>query len=116
MAPPPIREPHVTQALRPNLTLAIIAVAFALSVRPDPSLADAETERTELARLIHEIEQLERVIEQADAQADSSQRVQFQYDWLRNDLARVKAGVREYLETVPLTPRTITPLAGDYIR
>jgi RAQPRD family integrative conjugative element protein len=95
---------------------AIGAVAIAVLAIPALSLADADSERTELARLIHEIEQLERVIEEAESAADSVQRVHFQYPWLRTDLARVKAGIREYLESVPLTPRVITPLAGDYIR
>jgi RAQPRD family integrative conjugative element protein len=116
MAPPLIEEPDVTRTRRPILTLAITIAAVASLATPMPSFADAESERAELARLIHELEQLERVLQQAQAAADSAQRIHFQYDWLRNDLARVKAGIREYLETVPLTPRTITPLAGDYIR
>jgi RAQPRD family integrative conjugative element protein len=106
----------VNQNRRSIVTLAIMLTSFATLVPPTTSLADAETERTELARLIHELEQLERLIAQAEASADSSQRVHFQYDWLRTDLARVRAGIREYLEGVPLTPRTVTPLAGDYIR
>jgi RAQPRD family integrative conjugative element protein len=106
----------VTGSRRPILILAITVAVLTFSGTPTTSLADPETERTELARLIHELEQLEHVIKQAEAQADSAQRIQFQYNWLRNDLARLKAGIREYLETVPLTPRTITPLAGDYIR
>ena len=116
MAPPPEREPRVNQNRRSIFALAIALIAFATLVPPAISLADAETERTELARLIHELEQLERLIEQAEAAADSAQRIHFQYDWLRTDLARVRAGIRDYLESVPLTPRTVTPLAGDYIR
>lgn len=101
---------------RPILTLAFALVACLTSATPTRVSADTETERTELARLIHELEQIERLIQQAEAAADSTERIRFQYDWLRIDLARVKTGIREYLETVPLVPRTVTPLAGDYIR
>jgi len=106
----------VTQNRQTFFALAILLVSIAVIAPPTPSFADAQTERTELARLIHELEQLERLIEQAEAAAESSQRIHFQYDWLRGDLARVRAGIRGYLESVPLTPRTVTPLAGDYIR
>ena len=106
----------MNQPRRTLFALAIFLASFAVIVPPATSLADAQTERTELSRLIHELEQLERLIEQAETAAESSQRVQFQYDWLRGDLARVRAGIHEYLESVPLTPRTVTPLAGDYIR
>ena len=116
MAPPPDREPRVNHPRRTIFALAILLVSFAVIAPPSTSLADSQTERTELARLIHELEQLERLVKQAEAAAESSQRIHFQYDWLRGDLARVKAGIREYLESVPLTPRTVTPLAGDYIR
>jgi RAQPRD family integrative conjugative element protein len=116
MAPPPIRELYVTLTRRQIFAPAITMAALTLTAVPVRLRADAATERTELARLIHELEQIERVIQLAESAADSSQRVHFQYDWLRNDLARLKAGIRAYLETVPLTPRTIPPLAGDYIR
>lgn len=106
----------MTSTRRPILTLAIALAVVGILATSTPALADAEVERTELARLIHELEQLERVVQQAETSADSTQRIHFQYGWLRNDLARVKAGIREYLETVPLAPRTIAPLAGDYIR
>jgi RAQPRD family integrative conjugative element protein len=83
---------------------------------PAISIADTVTERAELVRLIHELEGLDARIERAEAAASSTQRVHFQYSWLRSDLARVKAGIREYLDSVPVTPRDVPPLAGDYIR
>lgn len=93
----------------------ILAVVVAV-VTPAVSRADTATERRELAGLIHELEHLESLVRRAEAAADSTERLHFQYAWLRSDLARVKAGVREYLETVPLAPRKVPPLAGDYIR
>lgn len=108
----PVRYPN---QLFSRLLLSVLASAAFVGT-PAVSLADGEAERTELARLIHEIERLELVIEQAEQAAESAERVHFQYAWLRTDLARVKAGIREYLESVPITPRTVIPLAGDYVR
>ena len=96
--------------------IVISAFALAMALGTTISRADAETERAELSRLIHELENLESLIEQSEAAAVSTQRVHFQYAWLRGDLEKIKAGIREYLDTVPATPRIPPALAGDYIR
>ncbi len=36
--------------------------------------------------------------------------------WLRGDLARIRAGIEEYLNEPPAVPRAIAPLRGDYRR
>ena len=51
--------------------------------------ADADAEREALARLIHELESLESLIERAESEADPDARVNLRYDWLRADIARV---------------------------
>lgn len=78
--------------------------------------ADTRSERGELERLIHELDLLSANLQAAEKEAVSTARVHLEYDWLRTDLARIKAGIREYLDSVPLTPRVVEPLAGDYIR
>ena len=102
----------------PNKTSRFVAVVGWLiaAVSSNVARADAATERAELVRLIHELEALEPVIQQAEAAGVSTQRIRFQYGWLRGDLEKVKAGIREYLDTVPATPRIPPPLAGDYLR
>lgn len=92
--------------------VAILAVASA----PSSARADAPTERKDLVRLIHELDELEVTVQQAESAAVSTHRVRFQYAWLRADLEKIKAGIREYLDTAPTTPRAVPPLAGDYIR
>lgn len=108
----------MAQDNHPTLTSRLVALVLLTAALGSPleARADIAAERGELARLLHELEQLETRIQAAESEASSTQRVHFQYAWLRVDLARVKLGIREYLETMPLAPRTVPPLAGDYIR
>ena len=108
---------HIVNRLR--IFLAVICAAVMLMVPPFSMADDVAVERAALVRLIHELEQLEAQIQKAESAAVSTQRVHFQYLWLRADLNKVQAGIREYLDTAPSTlntPRAIPPLAGDYIR
>jgi RAQPRD family integrative conjugative element protein len=95
--------------------LLVFSIAIGSSAT-NVAVADPQGERTELVRLISELDRLESLIAQAEAGAVTTQRVRFQYPWLRADLEKVKAGIREYLDSVPVTPHVPPPLAGDYIR
>ena len=99
-------------ALSVLLVLSISVGSSATNV----AVADPQGERAELVRLISELDRLDALIAQAEAGAVTTQRVRFQYPWLRADLEKVKAGIREYLDSVPVTPHVPPPLAGDYIR
>lgn len=79
-----------------------------------PAFADADAERDALARLIHEIEALEPVIATAESQATPEARIRFRYDWLRQDLERIRAGVQEHIDAPRNEPRKVPPLRGDY--
>lgn len=78
--------------------------------------ADDDGERAALTRLVHEIEALEPLIAEAQARSNPDARIKFHYGWLRNDLAKVKLGVREHIEHPRSEPRTFPPLEGDYRR
>ena len=78
--------------------------------------ADVESEREILAHLVHELDVLETLIEQAERAADPDARVRFRYDWLRQDLKRVRQGVDEHINARRTGPRTVKPLRGDYRR
>ena len=77
-------------------------------------LADANAERDALARLIHEIEALTPLIATAESQANPVARIRFRYDWLRQDLARIRAGIQQHIDAPRVEPRTFPPLRGDY--
>jgi RAQPRD family integrative conjugative element protein len=83
-------------------------------IAPDIVLADADAEREALARLIHEIEALTPLIETAEAQAILDVRIRFRYDWLRQDLSRIRAGIQDHIDAPRAEPRAFPPLRGDY--
>ncbi|MBL3601677.1 MAG: RAQPRD family integrative conjugative element protein [gamma proteobacterium endosymbiont of Lamellibrachia anaximandri] len=78
--------------------------------------ADSDGERAALAHLIHEMEALAPLIEEASAQAEPDARIRFQYVWLRQDLARVRLGIAEHINAPRAEPRKVPPLKGDYRR
>jgi RAQPRD family integrative conjugative element protein len=99
---------QINQALTLGLLGILSTVQFAM--------ADAYGERTALARIFHELQTLEPLIVEAESQANPDARVRFQYDWLRQDLSRVRLGIQEHIDAPRSEPRTFPPLRGDYRR
>ena len=89
---------------------------FGTALFATSAIADRESERSTLAKLIHEVDALSPLIQAAEAQADPDARIRFQYDWLRQDLARVRQGISEHLNAPQSEPRRFPPLRGDYQR
>lgn len=90
-----------------GLVLALLFVGNA-------AFADTDAEREALARLIHEFEVLAPLIQTAESQANPDARIRFRYDWLRQDLERIRVGIREHIDAPRSEPRTFPPLRGDY--
>lgn len=90
------------------IALLFLAVPFAQ--------ANADAEREALARLAHEIKALAPLVAQAKAQADPNARIRFRYDWLLQDLERVRAGIQAHIDAPRAEPRKVEPLRGDYRR
>lgn len=80
-----------------------------------PAAEADEGERAQLARISHELFALDQMVRDAEVQGGRG-RVRFQYDWLRSDLARVRAGIEQYLNDPPELPQAVPPLRGDYRR
>ena len=97
-------------------SLHLLLAAAALAGSACPALADGDGERAALARLVHEIEALAPVIDEAEREADADARIRFQYDWLRVDLARMRMAIQEHLDAPAAEPRAVPPLRGDYRR
>ena len=93
-------------------TIVLLTVALSAA----PSFAGDDSEREALARFTHEIEALEPLIRSAESQANPDARIRFRYDWLRQDLARVRLGIQEHIDAPRAEPRTFAPLRGDYRR
>ena len=96
-----------------SILLAGILVSFApLQL----ARADAAGEREQLARVIHELQALEPLLRAAQSQANPDARVRFRYDWLRQDLQRMRLGIQEHINAPRAQPRSFPPLRGDYRR
>ena len=80
------------------------------------AFADADAERESLAKIIHELNVLESLIKQAEANADQDSRVRFRYDWLREDLKQIRDGIQSHIDSPRAQPRSFPPLRGDYRR
>jgi RAQPRD family integrative conjugative element protein len=94
----------------------MLAAFVGLLVLGNVALAEPDAEREALAGLSHEIEALEPLIRSAESQANQDVRIRFRYDWLREDLARVRLGIQEHIDAPRAEPRTFPPLRGDYRR
>ena len=73
---------RITQLLLLGLLSTALPVQFAV--------ADADGERAVLARIMHELQVIEPLITEATSQANLDARIRFQYDWLRQDLSRIR--------------------------
>ncbi len=93
-----------------------ILLVISLCLITITATADSDGERAALARLIHELEALAPLIQEAAANAEPDSRIRFQYDWLRQDLARVRMGIAEHINAPRAEPRKVPPLKGDYRR
>tara|TARA_R110000772_G_scaffold103600_3_gene204659 strand:+ start:8495 stop:8797 length:303 start_codon:yes stop_codon:yes gene_type:complete len=80
------------------------------------AFADADAEREALAKIIHEINALETLINRAEANADRDSRIRFRYDWLRQDLKQIRDGIQSHIDSPRAHPRSFPPLRGDYRR
>lgn len=99
------------QARRAWLLALLLGAGASLSAMP--LAGDDETEREQLARIVHEIERLEVMVASAAQTAPTGQRVRFRYDWLQNDLRLLRMGITEHTDA-PRQPRPVPPLRGDY--
>lgn len=79
-------------------------------------VADSDAEREALARIAHELDALEVLIRKAESQAEPDARIRFRYDWLRQDLSRMRQGIQDHIDAPRAEPRSFPPLRGDYRR
>jgi RAQPRD family integrative conjugative element protein len=99
---------RITHLLASGLLSAVLPVHFVI--------ADADGEQAALAQIQHELQAIEPLIAEAVAQANPDARIRFQYDWLRQDLNRIRRGIQAHIDAPRSEPRTFPPLRGDYRR
>jgi len=81
-----------------------------------PASAGMDLERAYFASLLCPIDVLERLVQQAALSAANSGRYHFDFARLRSDIARMRAGIEDYLSPRRAQPRDPTELSADYRR
>jgi RAQPRD family integrative conjugative element protein len=99
-----------------RITQLLVIGLFGTALPIQFVVADVDGERAALARITHELQAIEPLTAQAAAQANPDARIRFQYDWLRQDLERIRLGIQEHFDAPRSEPRTFPPLRGDYRR
>lgn len=94
---------------RKMAALLIVSVATATGI----TSADDGSERENLARISYELTQVQRMVSDAGAAAESGGRTRFRYDLLARDIGLIQAGIDDHLQR-PQQPRRVQPLVGDY--
>ena len=91
------------------------ALACLLLVTPSAFAADTASEHAQLAALVRQLDMLDRLAEHSERlpRQDAS-RYHFDYARLREDIERVRSGIRDYLTPQRAQPRDPTTLIGDY--
>jgi RAQPRD family integrative conjugative element protein len=80
-----------------------------------PACADEAPERERLAALVRQLDLIDRLAEgAADAAPQGETRYRFDYVRLKDDIERVRAGVKDYLAPPRAQPRDLMPLSGEY--
>ena len=94
----------------------ILAVFSLLFLLQSPLLADADLERTNLAKLVHEIDFLIHRVDQIKRGSGDHQNLKFHYNILAEDLKKVRAGINSHINQTLHAGRIIKPLTGHYLK
>lgn len=105
------------KATKTSACICLLAGTFlSLSLPLGDARADADAERGSLAQVVHELDGLDPLLQAAASHAEPDARIRFQYDWLRQDLARIRLGIQDHLNAPLAEPRRYPPVRGDYRR
>lgn len=77
---------------------------------------EAEAETRYLIAIANEIENLKALAQKAAATADTSQRVQFDYTALQNDLAEIQRALEQHVKEPSRSPRIISAINASYTK
>ncbi|RZS31626.1 RAQPRD family integrative conjugative element protein [Corticibacter populi] len=92
----------------------LLALCLCLGI-PAPARADDATpERARLAAVLRHVDAIDRLVEEAGVSREERARYHFDYARLTADLARMRAGIGDYLSPPRAQPRDPAELLGDY--
>jgi RAQPRD family integrative conjugative element protein len=103
-----------TQHLR-SVLCGILLITSTLRVGPPVWAEETMTEETHLAALIRQLDTLERLAQQsAEQSVTHNSRYHFDYARLHTDIARIRAGIEDYLSPIRAQPRDPQSLGEQY--
>ena len=91
-----------------------LAPVLLLTLFINPVYADADLERSNLSKLIQEIEYLMTRVDDIQQDAPLNQRIIFHYDTLKDDLNIIRAGINDHIQQSLKAGRDLKPLSGQY--
>jgi len=91
--------------------MILISLMFMTTVNVN---AGSEAEKAKLALIIHELETITPLLEEAEALASKSDRIQFQYEWLLRDIEHIKSAIQEHINAPRIQARSFPPLDSNY--
>lgn len=100
-----------------RLVLARWCVPLLFAAGLSPAFAGEALEHERLAALVRQLDLIDRLAGRAQETAPQGEtRYRFDYLRLKDDIERVRAGIRDYLAPPRAQPRDPAPLAGEYRR
>ena len=108
-----LRAGATTHCRRIPAHVLIVALAAVSAGSAHASDSPAETER--LAAMLRQLDALERILNsRPPAEAAGHSRYYFDYARLEEDIARIRAGIDDYLRPSRAQPRDPDQLIGEY--
>lgn len=105
------------QIPRPGSWHTVCCAAVFLLLAPLANPSDTTQEPARLSGLIRQLNLVERLAEDsAHLPRDSTSRYHFDYLRFREDVQRMRQGIRDHLSPKRAQPRDPLPLSGDYRR
>lgn len=102
--------------MKSKMLFFVLVSGLFFNVCLQPAYASVSSENAALARIVHELNALEPLINQAQAQQPQYTRVHFNYTQLRADIRKIKKGIQQQIKSAALEPRHVQPLSGDYVK
>jgi len=94
--------------------VATTLFSIALSMTSLGAISDSDLERSNLSKLINEIDFLVQRVERFSQEPTSDQRIKFSYSILKSDLLKIRSGLNQHIAKALDTGRYIEPLSGHY--
>lgn len=99
----------MSQIIMTKLVPAIFLMLFI-----NPLFADVDLERSNLAKLVKEIDYLMTRVEDIKQDVPAKQRITFHYETLKEDLNLIRVGINDHISQSLKAGRNLKPLSGQY--